>query len=147
VLRQLLKAGTDYRAHMDAIKYVRSSRSKGLIQRRLGRTKPLFWQRARYREGLDRLSRIANQCRSEDPVVFNPLLLFHSEYPAVLISLQNWKAEFHKWIGRDRIGVMTGDQEKARIKQFIYAYVNFQPCWSIYSSFSQEAFPGAYHWL
>lgn len=41
------------------------------------------------------------------------------------MALQNWKAEFHKWIGRDRIGVMTGDQDKARIKQFIYAYASF----------------------
>lgn len=42
---------------------------------------------------------------------------------------------------------MTGDQEKARIKQFIYAYVSSQPRWSVYSSSRQEEFPGAYHWL
>ena len=75
------------------------------------------------------------------------MLLFHSEYPTFLMPLQNWKAEFHKWIGRDRIGVMTGDQEKARIKQFIYAYESFQPRSSTYSPSSQEKFPGAYHWI
>ncbi|PVF93834.1 hypothetical protein CPB86DRAFT_85171 [Serendipita vermifera] len=33
--------------------------------------------------------------------------------------LENWRKEFHKWIGRDRIGVFTGDCDKAAIKQFV----------------------------
>ncbi|KAH9998501.1 P-loop containing nucleoside triphosphate hydrolase protein [Russula compacta] len=32
--------------------------------------------------------------------------------------LNNWKSEFHKWLGRDRIGVLTGDKGKTAIRQF-----------------------------
>ncbi|KZS98403.1 hypothetical protein SISNIDRAFT_481148 [Sistotremastrum niveocremeum HHB9708] len=36
--------------------------------------------------------------------------------PVTLIN--NWRNEFHKWLGRDRIGIFVGDQDKAIIKQF-----------------------------
>ncbi|KAI0266687.1 P-loop containing nucleoside triphosphate hydrolase protein [Gloeopeniophorella convolvens] len=36
--------------------------------------------------------------------------------PVTLIN--GWKNEFHKWLGRDRIGVFTGDKAKATIRQF-----------------------------
>lgn len=32
--------------------------------------------------------------------------------------VQNWKKEFHKWLGKNRIGIFVGDKEKADIKQF-----------------------------
>ncbi|TBU32764.1 P-loop containing nucleoside triphosphate hydrolase protein [Dichomitus squalens] len=37
--------------------------------------------------------------------------------PVSLIN--NWKTEFHKWLGRDRIGIFTGDKDKNTIKQFL----------------------------
>ncbi|KAH8119362.1 P-loop containing nucleoside triphosphate hydrolase protein [Phellopilus nigrolimitatus] len=37
--------------------------------------------------------------------------------PVTLIT--NWKKEFHKWLGKDRVGVFTGDKDKSVIKQFI----------------------------
>lgn len=36
--------------------------------------------------------------------------------PVTLIN--NWKSEFHKWLGRDRVGVLTGDKGKTAIRQF-----------------------------
>lgn len=33
--------------------------------------------------------------------------------------VENWRKEFHKWVGRDRIGIFTGDCEKVALKQFI----------------------------
>ncbi|EGN99526.1 hypothetical protein SERLA73DRAFT_72346 [Serpula lacrymans var. lacrymans S7.3] len=41
--------------------------------------------------------------------------------PVSLVN--NWRAEFHKWLGRDRVGVFTGDKDKAVIKQFINSCV------------------------
>lgn len=32
--------------------------------------------------------------------------------------VQNWKKEFHKWLGKNRIGIFVGDKEKGDIKQF-----------------------------
>ncbi|OAX36093.1 hypothetical protein K503DRAFT_721959 [Rhizopogon vinicolor AM-OR11-026] len=37
--------------------------------------------------------------------------------PVSLVN--NWRAEFHKWLGRDRIGVFTGDKDKSAIKAFL----------------------------
>ncbi|KLO18384.1 hypothetical protein SCHPADRAFT_899782 [Schizopora paradoxa] len=37
--------------------------------------------------------------------------------PVSLIT--NWKKEFHKWLGKDRVGVFTGDKDKSTIKQFV----------------------------
>ncbi|KAG1742218.1 P-loop containing nucleoside triphosphate hydrolase protein [Suillus lakei] len=37
--------------------------------------------------------------------------------PVSLVN--NWRAEFHKWLGRDRVGVFTGDKDKSTIKQFL----------------------------
>ncbi|KAG2066561.1 hypothetical protein BDR04DRAFT_1106542 [Suillus decipiens] len=37
--------------------------------------------------------------------------------PVSLVN--NWRAEFHKWLGRDRIGILTGDKDKYTIKQFL----------------------------
>ncbi|KAH9994001.1 P-loop containing nucleoside triphosphate hydrolase protein [Russula vinacea] len=36
--------------------------------------------------------------------------------PVTLVN--NWKSEFHKWLGRDRVGVLTGDKGKTAIRQF-----------------------------
>ncbi|KAI0081996.1 hypothetical protein K474DRAFT_1612582 [Panus rudis PR-1116 ss-1] len=36
--------------------------------------------------------------------------------PVSLVN--NWKNEFHKWLGRDRVGVFVGDKDKETIKQF-----------------------------
>ncbi|KAH7108135.1 P-loop containing nucleoside triphosphate hydrolase protein [Auriculariales sp. MPI-PUGE-AT-0066] len=33
--------------------------------------------------------------------------------------LNNWKKEFNKWLGRDRLNVFVGDKDKAVIKQFL----------------------------
>ncbi|KAI0832427.1 P-loop containing nucleoside triphosphate hydrolase protein [Trametes gibbosa] len=37
--------------------------------------------------------------------------------PVTLIN--NWKNEFHKWLGKDRVGVFVGDKNKSTIKQFL----------------------------
>ncbi|KZV80511.1 hypothetical protein EXIGLDRAFT_845467 [Exidia glandulosa HHB12029] len=42
--------------------------------------------------------------------------------PVTLIN--NWRKEFQKWLGRDRIGVFVGDKDKANIKQFINSRAN-----------------------
>ncbi|KII92162.1 hypothetical protein PLICRDRAFT_50591 [Plicaturopsis crispa FD-325 SS-3] len=42
--------------------------------------------------------------------------------PVTLVN--NWKAEFHKWLGRDRVGVFTGDKDKGVIKQFINSKIH-----------------------
>ncbi|KAA1474331.1 hypothetical protein DENSPDRAFT_840910 [Dentipellis sp. KUC8613] len=42
--------------------------------------------------------------------------------PVSLVS--NWKNEFHKWLGRDRVGVFTGDKNKSTIKQFINSKIH-----------------------
>ncbi|KAJ7251770.1 SNF2 family N-terminal domain-containing protein [Mycena haematopus] len=39
--------------------------------------------------------------------------------PVSLVN--NWKVEFHKWLGRDRLGVVTGDKDKNAIKTFQHA--------------------------
>ncbi|KAH9830730.1 SNF2 family N-terminal domain-containing protein [Rhodofomes roseus] len=42
--------------------------------------------------------------------------------PVTLIN--NWKNEFHKWLGRDRVGVMVGDKDKASIKHFVNSKIH-----------------------
>ncbi|KZT68291.1 hypothetical protein DAEQUDRAFT_692777 [Daedalea quercina L-15889] len=42
--------------------------------------------------------------------------------PVTLIN--NWKNEFHKWLGRDRVGVMVGDKNKASIKHFVNSKIH-----------------------
>ncbi|GJE96776.1 DEAD/DEAH box helicase [Phanerochaete sordida] len=42
--------------------------------------------------------------------------------PVSLIN--NWKNEFHKWLGRDRLGIFTGDKDKAAIKQFVNSRIH-----------------------
>ncbi|KAI0320767.1 P-loop containing nucleoside triphosphate hydrolase protein [Amylostereum chailletii] len=42
--------------------------------------------------------------------------------PVTLIS--NWKNEFHKWLGRDRVGIFNGDKDKGTIKQFINSRIH-----------------------
>ncbi|KAI0812391.1 SNF2 family N-terminal domain-containing protein [Irpex lacteus] len=42
--------------------------------------------------------------------------------PVTLIN--NWKNEFHKWLGRDRVGVFVGDKDKALIKQFVNSRIH-----------------------
>ncbi|KAI0790697.1 P-loop containing nucleoside triphosphate hydrolase protein [Abortiporus biennis] len=36
--------------------------------------------------------------------------------PVSLIN--NWKSEFHKWLGKDRVGILVGDKDKNTILQF-----------------------------
>ncbi|RPD67158.1 hypothetical protein L226DRAFT_549783 [Lentinus tigrinus ALCF2SS1-7] len=42
--------------------------------------------------------------------------------PVSLIN--NWKNEFHKWLGKDRVGVFTGDKDKSTIKQFLNSKIH-----------------------
>ncbi|KAI0723311.1 SNF2 family N-terminal domain-containing protein [Earliella scabrosa] len=42
--------------------------------------------------------------------------------PVTLIN--NWKNEFHKWLGKDRIGVFVGDKDKKTIKQFLNSKIH-----------------------
>ncbi|KAH8107828.1 P-loop containing nucleoside triphosphate hydrolase protein [Cristinia sonorae] len=42
--------------------------------------------------------------------------------PVTLVN--NWKSEFHKWLGRDRVGVFVGDKDKGKIKQFINSRIH-----------------------
>ncbi|KZT04627.1 uncharacterized protein LAESUDRAFT_727800 [Laetiporus sulphureus 93-53] len=37
--------------------------------------------------------------------------------PVTLIN--NWKSEFHKWLGKDRVGIFVGDKGKGNIKHFM----------------------------
>ncbi|KAH9943433.1 P-loop containing nucleoside triphosphate hydrolase protein [Epithele typhae] len=52
------------------------------------------------------------------PVVSKVLIVC----PVTLIN--NWKNEFHKWLGKDRIGVFVGDKDKRAIKQFMNSRVH-----------------------
>ncbi|KAI0093328.1 SNF2 family N-terminal domain-containing protein [Irpex rosettiformis] len=42
--------------------------------------------------------------------------------PVSLIN--NWKSEFHKWLGRDRVGIFAGDKDKALVKQFVNSRIH-----------------------
>ncbi|KAI6044689.1 P-loop containing nucleoside triphosphate hydrolase protein [Pisolithus marmoratus] len=42
--------------------------------------------------------------------------------PVSLIN--NWRAEFRKWLGRDRVGVFTGEKDKSSIKHFINSRIH-----------------------
>ncbi|EJD03013.1 uncharacterized protein FOMMEDRAFT_123160 [Fomitiporia mediterranea MF3/22] len=42
--------------------------------------------------------------------------------PVTLIA--NWKKEFHKWLGKDRLGIFTGDKNKEAVKQFINSKIH-----------------------
>ncbi|PCH43504.1 hypothetical protein WOLCODRAFT_164492 [Wolfiporia cocos MD-104 SS10] len=42
--------------------------------------------------------------------------------PVTLIN--NWKNEFHKWLGKDRVGIFVGDKDKAAIKRFINSKIH-----------------------
>ncbi|KAJ3554226.1 hypothetical protein NM688_g3215 [Phlebia brevispora] len=42
--------------------------------------------------------------------------------PVTLIN--NWKNEFFKWLGRDRVGVFVGDKDKHTIKQFVNSRIH-----------------------
>ncbi|EMD37765.1 hypothetical protein CERSUDRAFT_94757 [Gelatoporia subvermispora B] len=53
-----------------------------------------------------------NPCSGAGPTVSKVLIVC----PVTLIT--NWKNEFHKWLGKDRVGVFTGDKDKKTIKQF-----------------------------
>lgn len=45
---------------------------------------------------------------------------FPSEYKTQGFSSQNWKAEFNKWLGKDRVGVVICEKDKSRVSQFFY---------------------------
>ncbi|KAI0750810.1 P-loop containing nucleoside triphosphate hydrolase protein [Daedaleopsis nitida] len=36
----------------------------------------------------------------------------------------NWKNEFHKWLGKDRVGIFVGDKDKKTIKQFLNSKIH-----------------------
>jgi DNA repair and recombination protein RAD54B len=38
----------------------------------------------------------------------------------ILYTMQNWKGEFHKWLGKDRLGVTACNNDKVNIDQFFY---------------------------
>lgn len=40
----------------------------------------------------------------------------------LLTVLQNWKAEFHKWLGRDRVGIVACDKANSGIDTFGHSY-------------------------
>ncbi|KAF8588695.1 hypothetical protein K439DRAFT_582988 [Ramaria rubella] len=42
--------------------------------------------------------------------------------PVSLVN--NWKNEFHKWIGRDRMGIFVGDKDKSVVKQFVNSKIH-----------------------
>ncbi|TDL24190.1 hypothetical protein BD410DRAFT_745512 [Rickenella mellea] len=42
--------------------------------------------------------------------------------PVTLVN--NWKKEFHKWLGKDRVGVFVGDKDKTVIKQFVNSKIH-----------------------
>ncbi|KAI6026362.1 P-loop containing nucleoside triphosphate hydrolase protein [Pisolithus microcarpus] len=42
--------------------------------------------------------------------------------PVSLIN--NWRAEFRKWLGRDRVGILTGEKDKSSIKLFINSRIH-----------------------
>ncbi|KAI0677546.1 SNF2 family N-terminal domain-containing protein [Trametes maxima] len=42
--------------------------------------------------------------------------------PVSLIN--NWKNEFHKWLGKDRVGIFVGDKDKSTIKQFLNSKIH-----------------------
>ncbi|KAJ7078907.1 SNF2 family N-terminal domain-containing protein [Mycena belliarum] len=56
-----------------------------------------------------------NPYAGNGPVVSKVLIVC----PVSLIN--NWKVEFHKWLGRDRLGVITCDKDKNVIKTFQHA--------------------------
>ncbi|KAG6813679.1 hypothetical protein H0H92_008527 [Tricholoma furcatifolium] len=56
-----------------------------------------------------------NPYASSTPVVQKVLIVC----PVSLVN--NWKAEFHKWLGRDRIGVVTCDKDKKNALLFMNA--------------------------
>ncbi|KAI9442270.1 SNF2 family N-terminal domain-containing protein [Lactarius indigo] len=42
--------------------------------------------------------------------------------PVTLVN--NWKSEFQKWLGRDRVGVLTADKGKTAIRQFVNSKIH-----------------------
>ncbi|KAJ7124910.1 SNF2 family N-terminal domain-containing protein [Mycena epipterygia] len=56
-----------------------------------------------------------NPYAGNGPIVSKVLIVC----PVSLVN--NWKVEFHKWLGRDRLGVVTCDKDKNVIKTFQYA--------------------------
>ncbi|KIJ39853.1 hypothetical protein M422DRAFT_780869 [Sphaerobolus stellatus SS14] len=42
--------------------------------------------------------------------------------PVSLVN--NWKKEFQKWLGRDRVGIFVGDKDKTVIKQFVNSKIH-----------------------
>ncbi|KAJ7675096.1 SNF2 family N-terminal domain-containing protein [Mycena rosella] len=56
-----------------------------------------------------------NPYAGNGPVVSKVLVVC----PVSLVN--NWKVEFHKWLGRDRLGVVTCDKDKNAVKTFQHA--------------------------
>ncbi|KAN0134016.1 P-loop containing nucleoside triphosphate hydrolase protein [Lactarius tabidus] len=59
-----------------------------------------------------------NPYAGASPVVGKVLIVC----PVTLVN--NWKSEFNKWLGRDRVGVLTGDKGKTAIRQFINSKIH-----------------------
>ena len=67
------------------------------------------------------------------------MCVYHVEW-AIQIphNIQNWRSEFFKWLGRDRLGIVAcTDAKKTQIKMFIASYVS----WFCTSTFSRNVFP------
>ncbi|KAF9653003.1 hypothetical protein BDM02DRAFT_3266009 [Thelephora ganbajun] len=54
-----------------------------------------------------------NPYAAPGPVIRKALIVC----PVSLIN--NWRSEFHKWLGRDRVSILTGDKDKSQIKLFL----------------------------
>ncbi|KZT19708.1 hypothetical protein NEOLEDRAFT_936097 [Neolentinus lepideus HHB14362 ss-1] len=59
-----------------------------------------------------------NPYAGKGPVVGKVLIVC----PVSLVN--NWKMEFHKWLGKDRVGVFVGDKGQSHIKQFINSKIH-----------------------
>lgn len=74
-------------------------------------------------------NKIYMEAKSQQPRRFSSCVLcpwlpyvehFPSEYQTQGFSSQNWKAEFNKWLGKDRVGVVICEKDKSCVSQFFY---------------------------
>ncbi|KAG6819674.1 hypothetical protein H0H93_009707 [Arthromyces matolae] len=84
------------------------------------------------RESSDRLPSFSDRC---EPFIF--LFVAVRSY-----QLQNWKAEFYKWLGRDRIGVVTCDKDKKTALLFMNAYAVAALCGLLNLKFAHHYMAG-----
>ena len=48
-------------------------------------------------------------------------------FPVVHFCIQNWKSEFYKWLGRDRIGIATYNKDPLELYAFKNSSVSSDP--------------------